>query len=179
QAADTTLQNNVNAEAATRAAADQTLQNNIDAISQPAVPQNLLDFAQFLTIDASALEGMPGPHVILSGVNLHLRNDSKFRRTYADPDGTGNLVIGFNEAFGYGEWSIEDVMNQRGGSHNLIIGEGHRYPMAGGLVAGAANGVTAHATSVLGGQLNDARYEYSTVLGSINQFTQSVAQILP
>jgi hypothetical protein len=180
QAADTTLQNNINAEAAARAAgdtalqsdianeiaaraaADTTLQSHIDGIqltggSGGSVPQQLLDLAPYLSVQAGTINGVAGPNVILTGVNLHIRNGQPvhYDHTPTFPtasyfaNGLGNLIVGYNDDEG-----LSDIRSVRGGSHNLIIGDLHMFQASGGFLAGWNNYIGANASAVSGGYSN-------------------------
>ena len=81
-----------------------------------------------------------GPHILITGASLHVRGGSG--DTDGAVNGLGNLIVGYNEAFGAGN---------RGGSHNLVIGESHRYRGFGGLVAERNNVLAGATASVSGG----------------------------
>ncbi|MEE4112418.1 MAG: hypothetical protein V2I40_06355, partial [Desulfobacteraceae bacterium] len=49
---------------------------------------------QHLAVVAGTVNGMPGPHVIITGANLHVINGSGYTGV---ADGTGNLIVGYNE----------------------------------------------------------------------------------
>ena len=78
-------------EAGARQSGDTTLQAHIDAIQLTGggggtVPQQLLDLAPYLSVDLNPINGLAGPHVILTGVNLHIRNGqpAQYRSVHAD-----------------------------------------------------------------------------------------------
>ena len=68
------------------------------------------------------------PDIVFQGCNVHVRNGQGSTQT---TNGKGNLIVGYNEE---GSSSKE-----RGGSHNLVIGNLHEYTRYGGLVAGVFN----------------------------------------
>ncbi|MCH7945347.1 MAG: hypothetical protein IIC73_04940 [Armatimonadetes bacterium] len=71
-------------------------------------------------------------------------------------NGLGNLIVGYNETnAGFGE--------ERGGSHNIVVGILHDYLSYGGLVAGLANRIASQHASVTGGGFNVASGAFSTV----------------
>ncbi len=74
--------------------------------------------------------------------------------------GLGNLVVGYNEV-PLGELSVGD----RGGSHNLIVGQEHKYSSFGGLVAGLRNTISGNNSTVRGGNDNTASGPTSSVSG--------------
>ncbi|MDA2921373.1 hypothetical protein MYX76_18090 [Desulfobacterota bacterium AH_259_B03_O07] len=123
------------------------------------------------------INGLMGPHFILEGVNVHIRSGSG-----CTDDGTfipcppsevlstepllglGNLVVGYNEDNVFLIRTIPDV-NDRTGSHNLIIGAEHSYSSFSGFVAGFDNTISDDAASVSGGAFNTASGIISSVSG--------------
>lgn len=91
-----------------------------------------------------------------SGMNLQIVNGMDFTQTF---DGTGNLIIGYNEMAG-GERG-----NDRSGSHMLVIGEGNNYSGYGGMVVGEYNTVVGQFSSVTGGIGNTAGGRNTFVTG--------------
>jgi len=115
----------------------------------------------------AALNGLTGPHVIITGANVHIRSGSGVTHkgsTNTDgawvdnPVGLGNLILGYNEPG-------PDDVTARGGSHNLVIGRDHQYPNSGGLVAGRDNAVSGRSASVSGGWRNTASGYVASVSG--------------
>lgn len=72
-------------------------------------------------------------------------------------DGTGNLIIGYNEALTGTEL--------RTGSHNLVVGHQNAYESFGGIVAGGACRIATPYASVTGGRFNLAEANYAAVAG--------------
>lgn len=93
----------------------------------------------------------------LSGVNLQIVSGSG--ATDGSTNGTGNLIIGYNEDTG---------AHDRTGSHNLIVGPEHTYSSYGGLVAGSDNTVSGTHASVSGGSGNAAAGTFASVSGGLN-----------
>jgi hypothetical protein len=80
-----------------------------------------------ITFESDVLENLRGPHVIIEGCNLHVRNGSRNNScSNAECSGLGNLIIGYNEG------SPDDV---RTGSHFLVIGEGNEFTGDSGMLA--------------------------------------------
>ena len=162
QAADNTLQANINVEAAARSAADTALQTNMDneaaargaAVTGlqsqindiPTVPQNLLDLANYVSVDPSTLNDVVGPHVIFSGANVHIQNGRGFT---AGLNGLGNFIVGYDEQHSPGD-------RLRNGSHNVVVGTFNGFSSLGGLVVGANNIISGAFASVSGGADNTA-----------------------
>jgi hypothetical protein len=81
------------AETAARQAAETALQVSIDAVSTGStVPAVLTQLANYITIDSNTINGLPGPHIIFTGVNLHLRNGQG--GTYSSPASMDSSVSG-------------------------------------------------------------------------------------
>ena len=139
------------AEVSTRQGEVADLQSQIEQMVQ--VPQNLLDLAEFVSVDRNDLNGLSGPHVIFEGANVHVINGSGL--TDLD-NGLGNLIVGYNENDG-------DAI--RTGSHNLVVGSEHTYTSYGGLVVGYNNAITGEYSSVSGGRSNTASGPYASVSG--------------
>jgi hypothetical protein len=96
-------------------------------------------------------------------------------------NGRGNLIIGYDEPntsmpaicskVGYGDqtscqnaggtWAV----NQKTGSHTIVVGPYHRYIGAVGLVAGFSNTLANDNATVSGGSANQATGQYSSVSG--------------
>jgi len=153
------------AETAARQAADAALQDAIDALSTgTTVPPVLTQLANYVTIDPNTINGLPGPHIIFTGANLHVRNGQG--GTYFGANGVGNLIIGYNAVVVSG--------TTRSGSHNIVIGDAHSYPSMGGFVAGFGNGALGIATAVSGGEFNTAVGQMSTVGGGFGNSTPAL-----
>lgn len=115
-----------------------------------------------------------GQDILFTGVNLHLRSGTQpgtFDNTtlaYTPPasDGTGNLILGHNEAPPLNP--EESLLRQ--GSHNLIIGPGHQWHSHGAIVAGTRSTVGSadsplQGASVLGGVRNRTLADHAVSVG--------------
>ena len=91
--------------------------------------------------------------VLISGANLQVVSGAG--STNADVNGTGNIIIGYDE----------NVENNKSGSHNLVVGYGHNYFSYGGIVVGYNNSIVGEYSSVSGGQYNTASGTTSSVSG--------------
>lgn len=80
---------------------------------------------------------------------------------FTSVNGTGNLIVGYQEFRIPGD----GIPNQRSGSHNLVVGQGHNYTSYGGTVTGSSNQVSGTYSSVTGGWHNHASGHYSSVSG--------------
>jgi hypothetical protein len=100
-----------------------------------------------------------GNDVTFSGVNVHIVSGSG--STSGPTNGLGNLIIGYNETRGIG-------LDDRTGSHNLIVGMENNYSLYGGLVAGTNNTISGPFASVCGGYGNLASATRASVSGGFN-----------
>ncbi|HIN41026.1 MAG TPA: hypothetical protein EYM86_01045 [Flavobacteriales bacterium] len=91
--------------------------------------------------------------VLISGANLQVVNGDGM--TDVGVNGTGNIIIGYNEDNG-------DV---KSGSHNLVVGKNHTYSSYGGIVLGIDNSIEGAYSSVSGGRNNTASAYNSSVSG--------------
>ncbi len=73
-------------------------------------------------------------------------------------NGLGNLIVGYDEFFGGPD-------DNKGGSHNLVVGPAHNYSSFGGFVAGVHNSLLAENATVSGGSGNTAQGLRSSVSG--------------
>ena len=122
---------------ATQAAMQQTIAEQHTYITQ---------LQQYISID--------GETVLISGANLQVVSGEG--STEAPVNGTGNIIVGYDE-----NTSSDD----KSGSHNLVIGWGHTYSSHGGIVVGNNNAITKRCSSILGGRNNTASGEFSSVSG--------------
>jgi hypothetical protein len=119
-----------------------------------------------VTVVEGPLDGLPGPHLVFEGVNVHVRSGSGRTDDGVPEGGTltglGNLLVGYN--------APPDGLNppEREGSHNLIVGDEHRYASWGGFVAGLNNTIAQRNASVSGGQRNIVSGAQSSVSGGQN-----------
>ena len=86
-------------------------------------------------------------------------------------NGTGNLIIGYNEA----PQELGTGPNDRSGSHNLVIGAQHIYTSTGGLIAGFHNRLFGPSASVTGGTLNTAGRPYTSISGGSEHYADGAS----
>ncbi len=91
--------------------------------------------------------------VTLTGANLQIVSGAG--TTDAAVNGLGNIIIGYDL----------DSSDDKTGSHNLVVGDGHTYSSYGGIVGGHNNALTGIMASILGGHNNGAAGDYATVGG--------------
>lgn len=141
---------------------------------------NVMKLDPYVTLTTSAVNGSAGPHIMFTGVNLHVRSGAGVT---SSANGLGNLIVGYNEMRGATE-------TERTGSHTLVVGRSHKWTSYGGLLAGSWNTLTAPYSSVSGGYYgiasgidssvssgyyNTASGMYSSVSGGAHN-TASVSQ---
>jgi hypothetical protein len=119
----------------------------------------LTALAKYVTVDPNVINGVKGPHVIFSGVNLHVRSGSGSTGDNGTPTGLGNLIVGYNEG------PHPDPTSGRNGSHNIVGGSLNAFTATGGIVFGNQNWVQAGFSSILGGEGNLAQGLGSSILG--------------
>jgi hypothetical protein len=147
-----------------------TLQANVDALQQELAAvksNNALALDPFVSVDTNPKIGVAGPHIIFRGVNLHLVSGSNATDDNGTRLGLGNLIIGYDEDPAQLDSQLSLKPGDRRGSHNLVIGKGHRFTQAafGGLVAGDINTISNEGASVSGGALNTASGSTASVSG--------------
>ena len=121
----------------------------------PAVP----GFGSFMRIVFEPINGLAGPHLIIEGVNVHIRSGGGATDDNGALTGLGNFIVGYNEL------PKEFAASDRGGAHNLIVGPRHKYSSFGGFVAGLVNTISGRSASVTGGGLNLASGIAASVSG--------------
>jgi hypothetical protein len=97
------------------------------------------------------------PEVVITGANLRIvnglgRTDCIGGQSFPDcPNGLGNLIVGYNEPR-----DQELGINNRTGSHNIVVGQRNNFSRNGGLVVGDLNEISGDFASVSGGRRNTA-----------------------
>ena len=156
--ADAALEGQIANEVAARQALADTVANLGDAVAPLASLAPLAPLATYMSVQTGAINGLAGPHVIFSGANVHIQSGGGDSLT---ANGLGNLIVGYNEPSGY-------EPAERGGSHNVVIGVGHRYNFGTGFVTGYSNRLGNMAASVSGGGFNEAGEFATSVAGGSN-----------
>jgi hypothetical protein len=133
----------------------------------------LTALAKYVTVDPNVINGVKGPHVIFSGVNLHVRSGSGSTGDNGTPTGLGNLIVGYNEG------PHPDPTSGRNGSHNIVGGSLNAFTATGGIVFGNQNWAQAGFSSILGGEGNLAQGLGSSILGGRANWTGSPDQTVP
>ena len=102
------------------------------------------------------LMSLDGDDLYFTGVNVNIVSGTG--STSGAVNGTGNLIVGYDEAPGGDD-------SGKTGSHNLIVGPNHSYPSYGGFLAGYQNSTNGAYGSVCGGSFNVASGGSSSVSG--------------
>ena len=76
--------------------------SRLNALEKPVVGGGSVDpvlaeLAKYVTVDKGVLNGVKGPHIIVTGVNLHLRSGHNATNDGGALSGLGNLIVGYNE----------------------------------------------------------------------------------
>lgn len=138
-----------------------TLQSDLSATQTDvgAIQSNpVLGLGGFVSVDVNTINDLAGPHVIFTGVNVHVRSGSGATDDGGSLTGLGNLVVGYNEA--PAAYTVG-----RGGSHNLALGSENEFSSYGGFVASYLNVISGPYATVSGGEGNTAGGDYSSVNG--------------
>jgi hypothetical protein len=104
-----------------------------------------------------------GDTIVVTGANLQVVSGSG--ATDVDPNGLGNIIIGYNEGRAPGPSADAQEPIDRSGSHMLVVGMGNTYSYFGGIVAGRDNTASGEFSSVCGGISNQASGQFSLVAG--------------
>jgi len=176
-AANTALQSQLQA-AVTQVGLLQTRVTALESNSGGGSTSKLTLLQQYLTIDPNPINGLPGPHLIFTGANVHIRSGAGFTdHTLAANSGSfaglGNLIVGYNES------SPSTAALVRTGAHNLVGGTGNSFSSFGGLVLGRQNTIGGKFATVMGGFQNEADGDSSSILGGRNVTTSAFAEHNP
>lgn len=154
------------------------LQATLNQLSNNSV----LQLDGLLALDNS---DMMRPAAVFTGVNVQIVNGLGETSGPLSTNGVGNLLIGYDESRSaqrapecsdgryttqvdcetQGEiWAI----NQKSGSHNVVVGPRHNYPRTASLVVGAYNTVSGYFSAALGSNSGVAGGQGSAVLGGGN-----------
>ena len=129
---------------------------------------SVMHLSPYVSLETTTINGLAGPHVIFTGVNLHVRSGAG---QTDDANGLGNLIVGYDEMLASTETS-------RTGSHNLVVGHGNKFTSFGGFVGGWGNYISSPFASVLDGSFNTASGGNSSVTGGENnKATESCSSV--
>ena len=122
----------------------EALQLQVETLEAQALPELA---AHLSFVDSSSTFHLEAANFQVSnGASAYLNN------------GLGNLIVGMN-----GEEEYVDSVG-RGGSHNLVIGEGHAYSNSHGILHGFNATITDRYSAVIGGANNRVDGAYGVVI---------------
>jgi len=98
---------------------------------------------------------LQGDTLVITGKNLRIVDGTG--DTAGEPNGLGNLIVGYNED------ANGDAV--RTGSHNIVVGRENTYTSYGGIVAGYRNDILGPEASITGGAFNSASGPQASVTG--------------
>ena len=143
--------------------------------------QGLAELAKYVTVEQGVLNGVKGPHILFTGVNLHVRSGHNFTHDGGTLSGLGNLIVGYNEEQSSAALynNGDNCMRSHTGSHNIVTGVGNLFTSYGALVAGSNNCVTSPNSSILAGDTNEAHGPNSAILGGSYYGTSQPFDMVP
>lgn len=132
----------------------------------------LTELAKYVKVEPGELNGVRGPHVVFTGVNLHLRSGRNATNDGGALSGLGNLIVGYNEMQStpvvYDGVGCDRTLT---GSHNIVTGSGNLFTSYGGVVVGSNHCITSPNSSILAGDTNEAHGPNSAILGGTRRGT--------
>jgi hypothetical protein len=142
---------------------------SVNATAITAVGPHSPDFSNLLADVTRGIDPDTGYDTLLfSEMNVQIVNGTGITGKNSPtgpselPNGTGNLIIGYNELRNNGS-------DNRSGSHMLILGDKNNYLTYGGVLAGRYNQTSGAYASVNGGNGNVASGIYSSAVGEGNR----------
>lgn len=140
------------------------LEATVAALESTLADNTVLKLDGYLDLDST---DPARPTARFAGVNVQVVNGLGESDSV---NGLGNLLVGYDEDYtgitlicSDGRWASQAECeangglwssNHKSGSHNLVIGSGHRYSQQGGLITGVNNAVNRHLGNVIGGEHN-------------------------
>lgn len=120
-----------------------------------------------------------GSDIYLNNVNLHLVGGNLHvvngLEDTATANGLGNVIIGYNEDR---DSTHTSPINDRSGSHMLVVGARQNYNSYGGILSGSSNSAAAPFSSLIGGYYNETSGNYSSILGGVQNLTSGTASAM-
>lgn len=110
-----------------------------------------------------------GNTLLVSGLNLQVVSGTG--ATDAEPNGLGNVIIGYDEPRAGDE-------SEKSGSHMLVLGAGNSYSGFGGVIAGQGNTLAADFGAILGGTRNEVLDVFGVVVGGNTNVSNGLRSIV-
>jgi hypothetical protein len=104
------------------------------------------------------------PEFVITGANLRIVNGLGSTET---TNGTGNLIVGYNEP-------RADGATVQTGSHNIVGGQFNNFTSFGGLVVGSFNEISGVVASVSGGSTHIASGASSSISGGVGNRAEGI-----
>jgi hypothetical protein len=155
------------------------LQSEVQEARNELDTNTVLDLDGYLALDTT---DAAKPTARFAGVNVQVVNGIGSMED--NPNGLGNLIVGYDLPYtprdeddyvcssGYfhtqEECEIEGFVwaqHHKSGSHNLLVGYGHRYSWLNGIAGGRNNTINNKSASVIGAQGGFATGQHSIVVG--------------
>jgi hypothetical protein len=131
--------------------------------------------APYVSVSQATQNGVAGPNITFTGANIHIvdgTNQTNFT------NGTGNLLIGYDELptaqAGYSPLPA----GGRSGSHNPIVGKYHSFPVGCGNVIVGEGNTAKYSAEFVAGQGNIASGVYASVLGGFENTASGAAAVV-
>ncbi len=138
------------------------------AVLNALTPEQLEILNHLSIVELDDGQGGTVKTIRVTGANFQLVNGLG---STATTNGTGNLIVGYNEL---GNPDGDD----RTGSHNLVGGSSNSFSSFGGLVVGRTNTASGNYSSVSGGVRNKSTNSYASVSGgSLNEASGNSASV--
>lgn len=122
-------------------------------------PEELEDAIEELENRLAAVSVRPDGDIEISGVDLEIRDGSGSTACGGQCNGKGNLIVGYDQ-----DGNVPRGADARSGSHNVVLGDGHRWTGHSGLVVGYENNLEA-ANAIALGHENTVIAPRAAVLG--------------
>lgn len=157
----------------------EQLETLVAALQAELASNTVLQLDGYLVLDTS---DPSRPTARLAGANLQVVNGAGAES--AEPNGLGNIIVGYDQPFvprdgdtevcSWGDYRTQAdceaagqvwAMQHKSGSHNLVVGPGHRYSWTDGLISGRNNTINNENTVVLGAVYSMAQGHRAVVVG--------------
>jgi hypothetical protein len=157
----------------------EELEAMVTILQAELASNTVLQLDGYLVLDTS---DPSRPTARLAGANLQVVNGAGAGSV--EPNGLGNIIVGYDQPFVPREGDAEVcssgdyrtqadceaagqiwAMQHKSGSHNLIVGPGHRYSWMDGVVTGGNNTINNENAAVMGAQYSMAQGHRAVVVG--------------
>jgi hypothetical protein len=127
-----------------------------------------LALGPFVSVNLAPTNGLTGPIVTFSGVNVQIENGTGATGL---TNGLGNLFVGYALPNPSNNYDPVPLPLYRNGSHSIIIGDGHSFSGFSNLICGGYNRTQGDG-QFIAGYYNSAGYGgYNSILGGVQNYT--------